>query len=104
MVTRKSTRWLETIKTKVPWGTITRINNETKEDNPWINHNVINFAYKKYLEKIHKQDCASKITPSTADSSAPSSATGGCSKGQTNLLKQHRKEAITAAKNEITKS
>ena len=126
MVTRKSTRWLETNKkrreilvqqiceemlysqttsvsgTKVPWGTITRIINETKDDNPWINRNVINFAYKKYLEKIHKQDHDLKITPSTA-SSAPSSATaGGRPKGQTNLMKQHRKEAITAAKNEIT--
>ena len=79
MPTRKSIRWKENNKkrreillkqvceemfhakcnsangTKVPWGTVTKIINETKEDNPWINRNIINFAYKKYLEKIEKR-------------------------------------------------
>ena len=121
MVTRKSSRWLEASKKrrevllkqiceemlyaqstsasgqKVPWGTVTRIINESKDDFPWLNRNIINFAYKKYLEKIHKQDALS--TTSTSPSTLSS---GGRPKGQTNLLKHHRKETILAAKNEIT--
>ena len=121
MVTRKSTRWLEASKKrrevllkqiceemlyaqstsasgqKVPWGTVTRIINESKEDFPWLNRNIINFAYKKYLENINKQDALSTTSASTTTSSS-----GGRPKGQTNLLKHHRKETILAAKNEIT--
>ena len=116
MVTRKSSRWLEASKKrrevllkqiceemlyaqstsasgqKVPWGTVTRIINESKDDFPWLNRNIINFAYKKYLEKIHKQDALS--TTSTSPSTLSS---GGRPKGQTNLLKHHRKETILAA-------
>ena len=59
--------------------------------------NVINFTYKKYLEKIHKQDALD-----TTSASPTILSNEGHPKGQTNLLKQHRKEAIAAVKNEVT--
>ena len=31
---------------KIPYGFITKIMNETKDEEPWINRNIINFAYK----------------------------------------------------------
>ena len=77
---------------KVPWGTVTRIINESNEDFPWLNCNIINFAYKKYLEKIHKLDALS-----TTCASPTTSSSGGRPKGQTYLLKHHRKETILAA-------
>ena len=121
MPTRKTIRWKENNKkrreillkqvceemfhapstsangSKVPWGSITEIINETKENNPRINQNIINFAYKKYLEKIKKQDALNITSASSVTTSA-----GGHPKGNTKLLKHLRKEAITAAKNEVT--
>ena len=82
---------------KVPWDTVTRIINGSKEDFPWLHRNIINSAYKKYLEKINKQDALS-----TTSASPTTLSSGGRPKGQTNLLKCHRKETILAVKNEIT--
>ena len=36
---------------KIPYGFITKLMNEAKAEEPWINRNIINFAYKKFCEK-----------------------------------------------------
>ena len=122
MVTRKSRRWDKTQKErrknllkeiceelfyaestsstgKIPWGTVTRIINETVGDNPWINRNVINFSYKKYSAE-KKQEALETASPSPSTTTV--AATVGRPKGETNLMKHHRKEVVAAAKNEIT--
>ena len=122
MVTRKSRRWDKTQKErrknllkeiceelfyaestsstgKIPWGTVTRIINETVGDNPWINRNVINFSYKKYSAE-KKQEALETASPSPSTTTV--AATAGRPKGETNLMKHHRKEVVVAAKNEIT--
>ena len=120
MVIRKSKRWNETNKKrrnillkeicdelfyaestsgngKIPWGTVTRIIKNTVEDNPWINRNVINFAYKKYL--VEKK---MEVFNNASSSSTSTCTAVGRPKGETNLIKHHRKEVMAAAKNEIT--
>ena len=121
MVRRKSKRWDETNRKrrnillkeicdelfyaestsgngKIPWGTMTQIIKDTVEDNPWINRNVINFAYKKYLvEKKTEVFNSASSHPSTNACIAV-----GRPKGKTYLIKHHRKEVMAAAKNEIT--
>ena len=63
-----------------------------------INRNVINFAYKKYLvEKKTKVFNSASSHPSTGTCIAV-----GRPKGETYLIKHHRKEVMAAAKNEIT--
>lgn len=124
MARRKSSRWEETnlkrrnillkeicdemfyaasssANGKVPWGTVTRIVNQTVEDNPWINRNVINFAYKKFLDEKKKEE-SNESGASPSVSTCTSTTAVGRPKGETNLMKHHRKEVIVAAKNEIT--
>ena len=67
------------------------------EDNPWINRNVINFAYKKYL--VEKK---TEVFNNASSSSTSTCTAVGRPKGETNLIKHHRKEVMAAAKNEIT--
>ncbi len=74
---------------KTPWGTVTNIVNQMKDDNPWVTCNVITFAYKKFTNNLKKkldEDEASK--PTFAKSS------GGHKKGDANLKKYTRKKLL----------
>ena len=88
------------INGKIPYGLITKIMNETKDEQPWINRNIISFAYKIFCKrkKSEKPETEADI-PSDA---LPAKSKGGRPKGTTHLLKHHLKESALAAKNEIT--
>ena len=83
---------------KLPWGSVTNIVKQTQGDNPWVTRNIINFAYKKYTSKMKKK---SPEDEATTLSTTPTKS-GGRQKGDTYLLRKHRKDVIAAAKNEIT--
>ena len=40
---------------KMPWGTVTNIVNQTKDDNPWVTRNMITFAYKKFTNNVKEE-------------------------------------------------
>ena len=39
---------------KMPYGEVAKIIKGLKEDNPWLNRNVVNFAFKKFRAKKKK--------------------------------------------------
>ena len=88
---------------KVPYGFVTKIINETKAEEPWINKNIISFAWKKFCGRNDTKD-AGRITDNQHDDSSKKSSRskGGRPKGTTLLMKRHLKESVIAAKNEIT--
>ncbi len=45
---------------KMPYGEVAKVVKNLKNDNPWINRNVINFAFKKYVKQ--KKDQEGKLT------------------------------------------
>ena len=75
---------------RVPYGLINKLISQTKNEEPWINRNVLNFAYKKFCQKMESLvlDTVAKVP-------------GGRPKGSNNLSKHHIKEVVFAAKNEI---
>ena len=94
---------------KMPYSEVAKIIKGLKEDNPWLNRNVVNFAFKKFRAKKKKnvdlfEDGKSAETSRTECSSpsANQKPSVGRPKGLTNLVKHHMKEVIMAAKNEIT--
>ena len=36
---------------KMPYGEVAKIIKDLKEDNPWLNRNIVNFAFKKFRAK-----------------------------------------------------
>ena len=100
---------------KMPYGEVAKVVKNLKNDNPWINRNVINFAFKKYVKQ--KKEEEGKVVASGApvvDTDTTSSGTTKTVSTATvstkvvaigrpsNLKKQHEREVVTAAKNEIT--
>ena len=83
---------------KVPYGCVNKIVVESKKEEPWINRNVINHAYKKF--------CQQKDELVTETVVAPKEMNGvmGRPKGSTNIKKRHLREVLLAAKNEIALS
>ena len=53
---------------KIPNGFITKIMNKTKDEEPWINRIIINFAYKKFCQR--KKSKKVPTLESEADSSS----------------------------------
>ena len=84
---------------KVPWGFVSKLLTEAKNEEPWVTKNMINFAYKKF--------CSRKRLESETDSSenhstiSMPSKSGGRPKGTTVISKHHHRETLAAAKNEI---
>ena len=94
---------------KMPCGEVAKIIKGLKQDNPWLNRNVVNFAFKKFKEAKKKgnlsEDDAKTADTSRTEPCSPSVALKtpvGRPKGLTNLVKHHMKEVFMAAKNEIT--
>ena len=84
---------------KVPYGFYKKILAEIKDEEPWVNRNLICFAYKKYCQR---KEFESKEAATIASSTTPSSTKhGGRPKGSTNVKKHHLKEVLLAAKNKI---
>ena len=76
--------------------------NEAKAEEPWINRNIINFAYKKFCEKKKiTKDPSPETEAYNSLNKQPLKCKGGRLKGSTLLLKHHGKESVIAAKNEI---
>ncbi len=88
---------------KVPWGYVSNILKETKNDEPWLTKHKINFAFKKFCAK-KSQETKSLLggEDSTIITSCSTTNTGGRPKGTTIIKKQHYRETFIAAKNEIT--
>ena len=73
---------------KIPYGFITKIMNRTKDEQPWINRNMINFAWKKFCERKKDSKVPAPVTEDDSSSNAlPSKAKGGRPKGTTISLK-----------------
>ena len=73
---------------KIPYGFITKIMNKTKDEQPWINRNMINFAWKKFCERKKDSKVPAPVTEDDSSSNAlPSKAKGGRPKGTTISLK-----------------
>jgi len=107
---------------KMPYGEVAKAVKILKEDNPWINRNVINFAFKKYMHQkkeevssVERTDVSSRASVVDTDTTSSTTKTVstatvstntviGRPKGLTNLKKNHEREVVTAAKNEITQS
>ena len=94
---------------KMPYGEVAKIIKGLKEDNPWLNRNVVNFAFKKFQAKKKKNaalmEDGKSVGTSRTECSSPSvtpKPSVGRPKGLTNLVKYHMKEVFMAAKNEIT--
>ena len=94
---------------KMPYGEVAKIIKGLKQDNPWLNRNVVNFAFKKFKAKKKKvdllEDDVKTADTSRTECSSPSvtlKTPVGRPKGLTNLVKHHMKEVLMAAKNEIT--
>jgi len=83
----------------VPYGFIKKILEEIKDEEPWVNRNLISFAYRKYCARMKKSSIQSPIQSSPITS--PSTRQVGRPKGSTNMRKHHLKEVVLAAKNEI---
>lgn len=81
---------------KVPYGFIKKILEEIKDEEPWVNRNLMSFAYRKYCIRKSSQP-PTEASPITS----PSTRQVGRPKGSTNMRKHHLKEVILAAKNEI---
>ena len=46
---------------KVPYGFINKLIEQSVEEEPWINWNVINFAYKKFCQKVKSLEQTVKL-------------------------------------------
>ena len=67
---------------KVPYGFVTKIINETNAEEPWINKNIISFAWKKFCGRNDTKDTRSIFDNQHDDSSKKSSRSkGGKPKG-----------------------
>ena len=62
---------------RLPYGFVNKLIEQTKDDEPWLNRNILNFAYKKF--------CTSMSLVVTTDTA--SKATGGRPKGSNNMTK-----------------
>ena len=81
----------------------TMIMNETKDEKPWINRNIINFSWKKFCGRRKTSKISAPVTKDYGSLNIlPSKGKGGRPKGCTILLYHHLKESAIAAKNEIT--
>ena len=98
---------------KMPYGEVAKVVKNLKNDNPWINRNVINFAFKKYVKQKKEEGKVVASGASVVDTDTTSSGTTKTVSTATvstkvaighpsNLKKQHEREVVTAAKNEIT--
>jgi len=90
---------------KMPYGEVAKIIKGLKEDNPWLNRNVVNFAFKKFRAKKKKNvdllEDRKSVETSRTECSSPSAnqkPSVGRPKGLTNLVKHHMKEVFIAAK------
>ena len=73
---------------KVPYGFVTKIINETKAEELWINKNIISFAWKKFCGRNDTNDAGRMPNNQHDDSSKKSSRSkGGRPKGTTLLRK-----------------
>ena len=99
---------------KMPYGEVAKVVKNLKNDNPWINRNVINFAFKKYVKQKKEEgkvvasgasvvgtDTTSSGTTKTVSTATVSTKVVAIGR-PSNLKKEHEKEVVTAAKNEIT--
>ena len=98
---------------KMPYGEVAKVVRSLKEDNPWINRNVINFAFKKYMNQKKEEESSGALDATSSTKTVSTDTTKstntntviiGRPKGVTNLKKQHEREVVIAAKNEITQS
>ena len=98
---------------KMPYGEVAKVVQSLKTDNPWINRIVINFAFKKYAKQKKEEGKVVASGALVVDTDTTSSTTKTVSAATvstkntvigrpTNLKKQHEREVVTAAKNEIT--
>ncbi len=87
---------------KVPYGFVNKLLQQSKREEPWINRNAINFAYRKYCDNtttnVNKWNTEVSITTTTT---AITKTLGGRPKGTTTVKKSHLREVLFAAKNEI---
>ena len=81
---------------KVPYGFINKLIEQSVEEEPCINWNLINFAYKKFCQKVKSLEQTVKLQTSTKKNE-------GRPKISTDIRKHHLKEVVLAAKNEIVK-
>ena len=79
---------------KAPCRFYKKILAEIKDEEPWVNRNLICFAYKKYCQR-------KKFESKEAASKASATRQGGRTKGSTNIKKHYLKKVLLAAKNEI---
>ena len=88
---------------KVPYGFVIKMINKTKAEEPWINKNIISFAWKKFYGRNDSKG-ARRIADNQHDDSSKKSSRceGGRLKGTTLLMKRHLKEFLIAVKNKIT--
>ena len=94
------------------YGEVANVVKRLKNDNPWINRNVINFAFKKYVKQKKEDGKVVALGALIVDTDTTTSSTKTVSTDTvstnivigrpTNLKKQHEREVVTAAKNEIT--
>ena len=95
---------------RVPYGNVGRLLNLNKVDNPWLTRDKINFAYKKYKTGVEDNVPVAVVAEGESDPEttvqAQAEATAGIiigrPKGTTKASKVLLKDAIIAAKNEIT--
>ena len=87
---------------KVPYGFVNKLLQQSQREEPWINRNAINFAYRKYCDhmttNIDKSNTEVSIITTTT---ATTKTSGGRPKGTTDVKKFHLREVLFAAKNEI---
>ena len=87
---------------KIPYGFVKKMVEETKDEEPWINRNTLNFAYKKFSKHLTTNLERDQATSSTTSiTTVTDKAPGGRPKGSTNVMKHHLKEMLLASKNEI---
>ena len=66
---------------KMPYGEMAKVVKSLKNDNPWINRNVINFAFKKYVKQEKEEEGkvvalgASVVDTNTSSSSSKTVST-----------------------------
>ena len=83
----------------MPYGFYKKILAEIKEEEPWINLNLINFAFTNYSER--KEFESNQAPPDASSIITPSTIQGGGPKDSTNIKEHHLKELVLAAKNKI---
>ena len=88
---------------KVPYGFVNKLVLESASEEPWINRNVINHAYKKFSEQKRSLTESVRAPVASSTETKPNAASGR-PKGSTNIKKRHLKEVLLAAKNEIATS